>query len=318
MLHSIDQPVSDFYPEWKQGNKAKITIRMLLDHTSGLQNVPNTGVEIYPAPDGLKLALAAELSTPPGTAFSYNNKAMNLLAGIFEKAAGMPMDVYIAKQVLTPLGIKAAPWGERDHAGHPFAMAGWMATPEEAARVGELVLDGGRWNGHQLIDAAYMKQMTAQSQPYTKAYGLLWWRRAAELHLSAKGIDRLRALGTPPAVVDQLATMREQAFANGDAFSMMLHQRFGKDGDALMQSIREHHLSGNDIFDPAPIMAWEANGYLGNYIVIVPKAHLVAVRQIASRDDVPGDNWPYGYDDFTHRVVELARTYTPSLATDGP
>jgi len=49
-LKSVDEPVSDFYPEWKQGNKAKITIRMLLNHTSGLQNVADTRAEIYPAP----------------------------------------------------------------------------------------------------------------------------------------------------------------------------------------------------------------------------------------------------------------------------
>src|SRR5690606_11701219 len=39
-IKSLDQPVADFYPEWKQGQKRDITIRMLLNHTSGLQNVP--------------------------------------------------------------------------------------------------------------------------------------------------------------------------------------------------------------------------------------------------------------------------------------
>src|SRR5690606_30258640 len=77
-IESLDQPVHAFFPEWKQGRKADITLRHILNHTSGLQNVRNTGVEIYPAPDALKLALAAELSDDPGAKFAYNNKAVNL------------------------------------------------------------------------------------------------------------------------------------------------------------------------------------------------------------------------------------------------
>src|SRR3954471_18115908 len=38
-IKSLDQPVADFYPEWQQGQKKDITIRMLMDHTSGLQNM---------------------------------------------------------------------------------------------------------------------------------------------------------------------------------------------------------------------------------------------------------------------------------------
>ena len=78
LLKSIDQPVADFFPEWKQGMKREITIRHLLNHTSGMQNIPLTTVEIYPSPDFVKLALAAEIVNKPGTAFSYNNKAVNL------------------------------------------------------------------------------------------------------------------------------------------------------------------------------------------------------------------------------------------------
>src|SRR6266567_3671160 len=73
-ISSLDQPVSDFYPEWKQGQKASVTLRMLMNHTSGLQNVPRPAVEIDPAPDVIKLALAAELSDAPGQRFLYNNK----------------------------------------------------------------------------------------------------------------------------------------------------------------------------------------------------------------------------------------------------
>ena len=57
-INSIDYPVWFFFPEWKQGSKEKITIRSILNHTSGLQDNPTTEV-IYRSPDFLKLALAA-------------------------------------------------------------------------------------------------------------------------------------------------------------------------------------------------------------------------------------------------------------------
>ena len=64
-ITSLDQPVSDFYPEWKQGRKKLITVRHLLNHTSGIQNPPIT-TEIYASPDFVQLALAAELCRRAG------------------------------------------------------------------------------------------------------------------------------------------------------------------------------------------------------------------------------------------------------------
>src|SRR5690606_27116187 len=139
-LDSLDAPVSTWYPEWRQGRKADITVRMLLDHTSGLQNTPNAGAEIYPAPDVVQLALAAELDSAPGEACSYNNKATNLLAGITHKASGKPMDEYLGARLFTPLGIEAGEW-HRDEAGNPHAMAGLPLAARDAAKLGQLLLD---------------------------------------------------------------------------------------------------------------------------------------------------------------------------------
>lgn len=97
-LKDINEPVSKFYPEWRQGRKKNITIKHLLEHTSGLQNVTNAGIEVEVAPDVVQLALAAELDAEPGTTYSYNNKATNLLAGIVEKASGMKMDEFLRKK----------------------------------------------------------------------------------------------------------------------------------------------------------------------------------------------------------------------------
>ena len=98
---SLDEPVCDFYPEWRQGQKKLITIRQLLNHTSGLQANSSTE-EIYASPNFVQLALCAELSDAPGSKFFYNNKAVNLLAGIVQRATGQRMDRYINSRIFVP------------------------------------------------------------------------------------------------------------------------------------------------------------------------------------------------------------------------
>jgi CubicO group peptidase (beta-lactamase class C family) len=132
-IKSLDQPVSDFYPEWRQGAKRRITIRHLLTHTSGLQNAQHTSEEIYPSGDFVQLALAAELTSEPGTAGAYNNKAVNLLAGVVEQASGQKLDAYLRERLFTPLGIVAFEWS-RDDAGNPHAMSGLQIRPRDFAR----------------------------------------------------------------------------------------------------------------------------------------------------------------------------------------
>src|SRR5690606_32950435 len=109
-LKSLDVPVSDIYPEWRQGKKRLITVRHLLDHTSGIQNLANAGVEVETSPDVVHLARAAELDDEPGTKFSYNNKATNLLAGIVEKASGLKLDAFLKKHLFDQIGIGDVSW----------------------------------------------------------------------------------------------------------------------------------------------------------------------------------------------------------------
>ena len=174
-IDSLDQTVYTFYPQWNQGNKKQITIRHLLNHTSGLQNVPNAGAEIYSSPNAIKLALAAELDSKPGSRFSYNNKAVNLLAGIIKKTSGQRMDQYFANVFFNPMGIDLYQW-YFDKSGNPHAMAGLKLYARDLAKFGQLVINNGAWKGQQFISKEYIEIMLDQGQPYDPRFGLLWWR----------------------------------------------------------------------------------------------------------------------------------------------
>lgn len=104
-IQSLDTPIADYYPEWKQGQKKLITIRHLVNMTSGIQNDTNASVEIYPSNDFVQLALAAELSKKPGESWEYNNKSLNLTAGVIQKTTGKRMDDYIGEIFFKPLNI---------------------------------------------------------------------------------------------------------------------------------------------------------------------------------------------------------------------
>ena len=305
-IKSLDQPVSDFYPEWKQGLKAGITVRMLLAHTSGIQNVPVTTKEIYPAPDAIQLALAADLTSAPGESFSYNNKAVNLLAGIIDKASGQPMDVFFRDGLFEAMDIHPGPW-DKDKAGHPYAMAGLKLTAADAAKIGQLVLDHGTWNGRQLVPASYIDAMLAAGQDLEPDCGLLWWRRPAWMHFATDpdSFDKLRKRGVPDAVVAKLESLRGAHFDSSDAAIDAVVKALGG-SEVLRRQLVSRGIGPYRLFtiDRGPAVAFEANGYLGQYIVVIPAAGLVGVRQIDGSPDQPDDD---NYAGFTRRMTALAR-----------
>jgi CubicO group peptidase (beta-lactamase class C family) len=307
-IKSLDQPVSDFYPEWKQGQKAAITLRMLMNHTSGLQNVPYAPAEIYPAPDFIQLALAAELSDPPGTKFSYNNKAMNLLSGIIEKASGKPMDTFLDERLFKPMGMTHSGWVEYDKAGHPQAMTGWTADAADAARIGQLVLDEGRWQGRQLISPSFMREMTAEGSPLSPMCGLLWWRVSSYVHMTMVPdlVNVLTSHGMDPGMVALLAPLQGKSFGSDAEFAKAFADATGAQMGAVRIALSQHKLRSSDLakVDRGPIVAYKADGYLGQFIVVVPATRTVAVRQIESpAKDV--DPWPWGFENFADEVVKL-------------
>ncbi|WP_337245675.1 serine hydrolase domain-containing protein [Luteimonas sp. gir] len=309
-LDSLDTPVHTFFPEWAQGRKRDITVRMLLNHTSGLQNAPNAGEEIYPAPDAVQLALAAELSTPPGEVFAYNNKATNLLAGVIGKAAGRPMDVYLNERLFQPLGIVPGPW-YRDASGQPHGMAGLPLTAHDAAKIGRLLLDDGVTpDGKRLLPEGFVTALFTPG-PHSARVGLLWWRIPAwqVLRLRPEAIDAARTRGADPRWIEALAQLRDKPLAGTAGLRTALGELLGDDWPAIYaREVSERGIVRADLFDEdtGPVVAYAAEGFLGQYIVVVPDKRLVAVRQIRRRDTphAPALDYP----SFTADVVALAAT----------
>jgi CubicO group peptidase (beta-lactamase class C family) len=288
---------------------------MLLDHSSGLQNELRPAIEIYPAPDVIKLALAAELTHAPGTRMAYNNKAVNLLAGVIEKASGEPMDRYVQRTLLDPLGVKAGEW-YRDTSGNPHAMAGLAMDARGLAAIGQLVLDKGRRDGRQIVPESYIDEMLRASR-LSPDVGLLWMRRVAwvRFRADAESLAMIENAGVSPEFLAKLRPIEGRRFGSPDDLFEALHAHLGDSWfeDWHRELIEPHGIGPWRPFhsEKGPVEAFEANGSLGQYIVVIPKARLVAVRQIRARDEhSEADSYP----DFTDRVQALADVLAPTAA----
>jgi CubicO group peptidase (beta-lactamase class C family) len=170
-LESLDVPVHAYFPEWAEGSRADVTVRHLLNHTSGLPpGVPT--VEIYEAPDVVRYALGLPLQDEPGTVMRYNNNATNLLAGVVGRAAGKPVDEFLRDDLFATLGITDFHW-MRDPAGNPHGMAGLRIHARDLARLGQLALEGGVWEGRRLIDATWFEESFRDGAPGVEGRDML-------------------------------------------------------------------------------------------------------------------------------------------------
>lgn len=285
-IKSIDEPVYDFFPELKQGRKKLLTIRQVLSMTTGLQHI-GLGAEIYATPDSVKMALAAELQTTPGAAFSYNNKSVNLLAGIVRIATGEPLDTYADEKLFDPMGFGMWRW-EHDNSGTPNAFADLALLPKDFAKIGLLVIHRGQWQGKQLVPESWIDQLGLQSQPYEPLYGLLWWRLSdhATGIVSRKHLDDLLAGGVDPKLIARLRPLVGMPVHSLSEWHRLLSAAV-PDWEARTTIPGLIGPYGDDIptwrYDSFDGLA--AEGSYGQYLVVFPKLGLVAVRQIEPFDD---------------------------------
>jgi CubicO group peptidase (beta-lactamase class C family) len=110
-----------------------------------------------------------------GQEFFYNTGALQLVSAIIQRATGAPLDEFARTALFEPLGITRADWAR--FRGYTDAGGGLRLRPRDMAKIGQLVLAGGRWNGRQVVPKAWVEASTA---PRLRAiedmsYGYLWW-----------------------------------------------------------------------------------------------------------------------------------------------
>jgi CubicO group peptidase (beta-lactamase class C family) len=187
LIRSVDEPIFGFFPELsdlRSPEKDRIQLVHALTMSMGLQweeATPATGDEnndearMHRASDPCRYVLGLPATAPPGREFLYNTGALTLVSAIMRKATGRPLDEFAREHVFEPLGITGAEWSRVK--GDTDAGGGLRLRPRDMAKIGRLVLAGGRWNDRQIVSKAWIETSTAAKLKATdnQWYGYLWW-----------------------------------------------------------------------------------------------------------------------------------------------
>jgi CubicO group peptidase (beta-lactamase class C family) len=199
-LLDISKPVSSYVGTgWSKAapeQEKLILVRNLLEMSSGLTE-----------------ALAYE--APAGTKFFYNTPAYAILKPVLEKASGKKLNEITRAWLTEPAGMSDTLWRERPAAfaasGNP---TGLFTTPRDMAKLGQLVLDGGKAaDGPRVISAEQLAALFERS-PTNPAYGHLWWLNGSAFTLRPAGLRSETPLipGAPPDLVAALGAQDRKIY----------------------------------------------------------------------------------------------------------
>lgn len=128
---------------------------------------------LYKEDDWVKMVLSIPFVYEPGTHFVYNNVGPYLAGILVQRRSGTDLVSYLMPRLFKHLEIKRPTW-EIDPLGNTFGAGGLFLTLSELHKFGLFYLNKGKWNGKQLLNAAWIEESTKPSD--TEQYGYLFWR----------------------------------------------------------------------------------------------------------------------------------------------
>lgn len=165
-IKSIDEPVGNYIPEFKDDDKQHITIRHLLQMASGLdweesaKNPLSENAESYYGTDLYGLVTRQKAVTKPGRTFIYQSGNSQLLGYVVEKATGKSVSEYTQEKIWKKIGAEhEAFWSMDKENGDEKAFCCLYATARDFGRLGKLILNFGRIGNEQVVPKWYMGEM---------------------------------------------------------------------------------------------------------------------------------------------------------------
>lgn len=181
-IGNVTDPVSDYLPEYiaKYPDKASLTLENLLMMGSGVAFDNATQSDVFRGhltDNSLDYVLGLDLLFEPGTGYNYNDGDPQVVSGIVQAATGRTLDEYGKEVLFDPLGITNYEW-VRYPDGITMGGFGILTCPRELAKIGQCVLDTGRYNGQQVIPADWWEEMLSVKVPDAggdRSFGYFWW-----------------------------------------------------------------------------------------------------------------------------------------------
>jgi CubicO group peptidase (beta-lactamase class C family) len=184
-----DQPLLAQFPEYpdlaRDPQRTALTIGHALTMTMGMawnealpyaSNPANSEIAMENAPDRYRYILDRPILGEPGRGWIYSGGAVALLGRLIEKGTGKDLESFAKAALFDPLGIGPIEW-HKGHDGEASAASGLRLTPRDLARIGQVVLSHGQWNGNTIVPADWLEK---SFRPAAMAmdgihYGYLWY-----------------------------------------------------------------------------------------------------------------------------------------------
>jgi CubicO group peptidase (beta-lactamase class C family) len=187
-LSGLDDPVVSALgielPMNHDSRVSNVTLRHLLTMTAGFK----TGTDAFESLAAMEGApwveriLRRPMASSPGSRFAYDNGAAHLVSAVITRHTGMSAAAFARAELFQPLGIEEDPRWPSDPQGISYGGLGLELTSRDLAKLGDLYLRGGRWDGRELIPREYVHDSTRSHVSIGVAgdgYGYFWWTKKA-------------------------------------------------------------------------------------------------------------------------------------------
>jgi len=177
LIPSVDTPIYDFIPEAFDADvrKRAITLHHVLTMQTGLQfnNDDNTSQLVHTRGSSAEFVLHRSLVFTPGSSFYYHDGNPQLASAVIQAVSGMTEEAFGVAHLFGPLGISAYQW---EHAvdGLTFGAIGLWLRPRDMARIGQMLLQEGEWQGRRIVSAEWIARATTPHTPGGD-YGYYFW-----------------------------------------------------------------------------------------------------------------------------------------------
>lgn len=185
-IDSLDTPVSKVLHEWADETRGRVTLRQLLEETSGLEaggdirgllhrsplsdpaSLPRfataRGVRMLLGNDYESSALGFRLDHEPGGFRHISPANLQLAAVIIERATGQQYEDYVDQKLWRPVGAGHAELQLDRRAGMPAAHCCWLATARDMLRIASLLATDGRYGDRQVLPPGWVQEMSRPSR----------------------------------------------------------------------------------------------------------------------------------------------------------
>ncbi|MAA92736.1 MAG: 6-aminohexanoate hydrolase [Gammaproteobacteria bacterium] len=183
-IESLDDPVSKYVESYRNNEKENITIRQILNMTSGLEFPSHEHEMMFLEADHVKYAEKVGVENPPGEVFQYNNVNSMMIGEILKGATGKTAKVLLDERVFSQIGLENYTAWE-DSAGNTMTYCCLDMSARDYSKFGLLFNRDGRWGDKQIISKDYVDESLqlywgstpdmGWSHSDTRGYSLQWW-----------------------------------------------------------------------------------------------------------------------------------------------